>query len=75
MSQKEALELMMMEENVSFDENLGKWRVIYPFLHDPRILSNNYTRALKTMESMEKKLFKMGETEAANEVFKKIVSI
>ena len=39
MSQKEALELQMMEENVCFDESIGNWRVRYPFLQDPEILS------------------------------------
>ena len=75
MSHKEALELRMMEENVSFDESLGKWRVRYPFTQDPRILSNNYRRVLKMMESMERRLDKLGETGAANEVFEKMVSI
>ena len=36
MSQKEALELRMMEDSISFDETIGKWRIKYPFLQDPR---------------------------------------
>ena len=34
MSQREALELRMMEENVKFDDNIGKWRVRYPFTQE-----------------------------------------
>ena len=26
-----------MEESITFDRSLGKWRVRYPFLQDPRI--------------------------------------
>ena len=75
MSQQEAVELRMMEDGVSFDESIGKWRVKYPFIQDPRVLSNNYKRVLRMMESTERKLAKLGETEAANEVFQKMVAI
>jgi hypothetical protein len=75
MSQREAVELRMMEDGVSFDESIGKWRVKYPFIQDPRILSNNYRRVLRMMESLERRLAKIGETEAANEVFQKMVTI
>ena len=73
MSQREALELRMMEENVKFDENIGKWRVRYPFTQDPRVLNNNYMRVLRMMESLERKLDKLGQTKAANEVFQKMI--
>ena len=75
MSQREALELRMMEENVQFDENLGKWRVRYPFLQNPRVLSNNYRRVLRMMERLERKLDKLGQTKAANGVFQKMISM
>ena len=75
MSQKEALELRMMEENIVFDENIGKWRIQYPFLQDPRVLKNNYKRVLHMMEHLERRLSKLGQTQAANEVFQKMVDI
>ena len=65
----------MMEENVHFDENMGKWRVKYPFIQDPRVLKNNYRRVLKIAESLERKLFQMKQTEAANEIFQKMVDM
>ena len=72
MSQKEALELRMMEDNISFNDTIGKWRVKYPFLQDPRVLENNYRRVLRMMETLERRLDKLGQVEAANEVFSKI---
>ena len=36
MSQKEYKELQMMEDNIWFDKQLGKWRVKYVFKQDPR---------------------------------------
>ena len=74
MSQKEALELRMMEDNIQFDESIGKWRVKYPFVKDPRMLSNNYRRVLRMMETLERRLDKIGQTEAANEVFGKMIA-
>ena len=41
MSLQESTELRMMENGVSFDEKIKKWRVCYPVLQDPRILQNN----------------------------------
>ena len=38
MSQKEALELRMIEDNIEFYKSIGKWRVGYPFIQDPKIL-------------------------------------
>ena len=40
-----------------------------------RILSNNYRRVLRMMESLERRLDKLGETQAANKVFEKMISI
>ena len=75
MSQKESLELRMMEDGISFDDNIGKWRVKYPFLRDPRVLENNYRQVLRMMETLEKRLEKLGKIDEANEVFNKIVEI
>ena len=74
MSQKEALELRMMEDSISFDETIGKWRIKYPFLQDPRVLENNYRRVLRMMETLERRLDKLGKVEAANEVFNKMIA-
>ena len=75
MSQKESLELRMMEDGISFDDNIGKWRVKYPFLRDPRVLENNYRQVLRMMETLEKRLEKLGKIDEANEVFNKMVEI
>ena len=58
MSQKEADEYKLIEDNISFDHNVEKWRVKYPWLQDPSVLKNNYYRCLKIAESTERKLLK-----------------
>ena len=75
MSPKEALELRMMESKICFDKSIGKWRVSYPFLQDPRVLTNNYRRVLKMAENLERKLVKAELVDAANEVFNKMVDL
>ena len=74
MSAKEAVELRMMEENMHFDENIGKWRVGYPFLQDPKVLRDNYKTVLRMAETLERRLEKAGIVEPANEVFHKMVA-
>ena len=64
-----------MEENISFDSSLGKWRVSYVFNQDPRILRNNYRRVLRMSEGTERRLIKLGKMLEANELFKKMVDI
>ena len=75
MSPKEALELKMMESKIWFDKSIGKWRVAYPFLQDPRVLSNNYRRVLKMAISLEGRIARAGLVDAANEVFEKMVAL
>ena len=75
MSQKEYLELKQMEESISFDSRVGKWRVNYAFNQDPRILRNNYRRVLRMSESTERRLIKLGKMLEANALFKKMVDI
>ena len=75
MSPKEYRELELMEESITFDRSLGKWRVRYPFLQDPRILRNNYRRVMRMMETTEKRLAKLGKTDEANELFHKMVAM
>ena len=73
MSAKEAIELRMFEENMQFDETVGKWRVGYPFLQDPKVLRDNYRTVLRMAESLERRLEKNGIVDGANEVFHKMV--
>ena len=68
MSPKEYQELQVMEDNISFDKKLGKWRVKYAFKQDPRVLRNNYRRVLRMSETT-------GKTVEANELFQKMVKI
>ena len=74
MSAKEAVELRMMEEKMQFDENIGKWRVGYPFLQDPKVLRDNYKTVLRMAETLERRLDKADIVEPANEVFHKMVA-
>ena len=64
----------MMAENMKFDETIGKWRVGYPFLQDPKVLRDNYKTVLRMAETLERRLDKAGIVEPANEVFHKMVS-
>ena len=58
MSPKEAIEFEMMESGMSFDDEIRKWRVQYPFLQNPSVLQNDYSRVLKMQERTERKLRK-----------------
>jgi len=75
MSSKEAAELEMMENGISFDENIGKWRVHYPFLQNPSVLKNNYPRVLKMQERTERKIAQAGLVDSCNEVFDKMIKL
>ena len=78
MSPTEALELRMMEtmeSKICFDKSIGKWRVSYPFIQDPRVLTNNYRRVLKMAENLERKLVKANLVDVANEVFNKLFDL
>ena len=69
MSAKEALELKKIESKIWFDKSISKWRVSYPFLQDPRVLSNNYRRGLKMAIGLKGRIARAGLVYAANEVF------
>ena len=73
MSAKEAMELRMMEESIKFDKTMGKWRVGYPFLQDPSVLTDNYRIVLRMAETVERRLDKAEIVDAANQVFQKMV--
>ena len=54
---------LLMENSINFFfffETFPKGRVRYPFLQDPRVLSNNYRRVLRMMESLERNLDNLG---------------
>ena len=74
MTPQQAMELSMMEERINFDPSVGKWRVSYPFLQDPKVLVNNYKTVLRMAETLERRLEKKGLTAGANEVFHKMIS-
>ena len=73
MSQKEASEYKLIEEGIEFDQKLGRFRVRYPFIDDPRKLSNKYRQVVKIAESEERKLGKENLTEKANKLFDKMI--
>ena len=75
MSPKEALELEIMENGMQFDETIKKWRVKYPFLKDPNVLSNNFSRVLKMQEKTERKIAQAGLVDSCNEVFENMVKL
>ena len=75
MSQREAAEYKLIEEGIVFDEKVGRFRVTYPFIDDPRKLSNNYGQVVRIAESEEKKLAKENLTEVANKLFDKIIDV
>ena len=75
MSQREAAEYKLIEEGIVFDDKVGRFRVTYPFIDDPRKLTNNYRQVVKIAESEEKKLFKENLTETANKLFDKMIDV
>ena len=64
-----------MEDNIWFDNQVGKWRVKYDFKLDPRVLRNNYRRVLRMSETTERRLDKLGKRDEANELFHKMIKI
>ena len=75
MSQKEAAEYKLIEEGIIFDDQVGRLRVKYPFIDDPRKLSENYRQVLRIAESEERKLAKENLTGTANKLFDKMIEV
>ena len=75
MSQKEAAEYRLIEEGITFDGQVGRLRVKYPFIDDPRKLSDNYRQVLRIAESEERKLAKENLTGTANKLFDKMIEV
>ena len=57
-SRQEAFEYEMMEKNTEFKD--GKFHVYYPFLVDPKELSDNLNQVKRIAEAEERKLEKEG---------------
>ena len=67
-SQQETLEYQLMEQGIVYDEELKKFRASYPWIGDPKTLSNNPGQAIKIAESEERKLKKEGLMDQFNDV-------
>lgn len=70
LSRQEAFEYELMEKNVEFKD--GKFHVKYPFLVDPKELSDNYNQVRRIAESEERKLEKEGREDEFNQLFQKL---
>ena len=75
MSQKEAAEYKLIEEGIYFDQKSGRFRVKYPFIDDPRKLTNNYAQVVRIAASLERKLMKENLTDQANILFDKMIDV
>ena len=73
LSRKEAFEYELMEKNVEFKD--GIFHVRYPFLVDPKELSDNYNQVRRIAESEERKLEKEGRVQEFNQLFQKLLDL
>ena len=62
-----------MEKNTSFKD--GKFYVSYPFLVDPKELSDNLNQVKKIAEGEERRLAREGRESQFNEMFQKMVDL
>ena len=70
LSRKEAFEYELMEKCVEFKE--GKFHVSYPFLVDPKELSDNLNQVKRIAEAEERKLEREGRVDQFNNLFQKL---
>ena len=70
LSRQEAFELEYLEKCVEFTG--GRFHIKFPFLVDPRELSDNYNQVVKIAESEERKLLRDGYMDRFNELFTKL---
>ena len=75
MSLREKYEYNVMEDNVSYDEVEKVFRIKYPFLEDPSILTYNIHQAIKVAERTEKKVLKGGLLKDVNAEFDKMLAL
>ena len=58
MSIKDEKEYRLIEENLNFDTDKGKWLAAYPWIKSPDELPNNRNVAIATLRSLERRLGK-----------------
>ena len=73
MSLREQYEYEVMQQNVTYDELQKVFRVKYPFLEDPSILTNNINQVTKIALREEKKLVREGLLDAFNNEFDNMI--
>ena len=56
MSLKEEEELKLIENNIRFNEDTGRWIAHYPWIKDPYLLPDNQFMASATLRSTERRL-------------------
>ena len=56
MSLQEEEELRLIEDNITFNEEVGRWNAKYPWIKDPGILSDNRLVVMATLRSTENRL-------------------
>lgn len=56
---KEEQELKLIQENLEYDEQQQRWITSYPWTSDPSTLPNNYSTALSTLKSTERKVLRL----------------
>ena len=73
MSLREQYEYEIMKKNVTYDDVDKVYRVEYPFLEDPSVLTNNFNIVSKIAMREEKKLVKEGLLNEFNAEFDKMI--
>ena len=65
----------MIESKVRYDQALRCFRVEYPFLEDPMVLSKNFGQVVKIAEREERKLERDGLLECFNHELEKMINL
>ena len=73
MSLREQFEYKVMENNVTYDASEKVFRVTYPFVEDPSILTYNMNQAIRIAERVEKKVMKENLLADVNAEFDKMI--
>ena len=55
---KEEQEIQIIRENLKYDSDKSAWVTDYPWIKDPYLLPDNYSNALGSLKSLERKLGK-----------------
>ena len=53
---KEEEALKLIENNIRFNEDTGRWFAHYPWIKDPYLLPENHCIALATLKATERRL-------------------